>query len=92
MTNEKLISARKAKKMTQTDIAIYLKISQPQYFKREKGQVKIIDTEWSSIAKLLGVQVEDIYEPFAGQITLHDQLSLEIDSLKEKLKMLEEKD
>ena len=69
MTNNKLISVRKAKKMTQADIAIYLKISQPQYFKREKGQVKITDTEWSSIAKLLGVQVEDIYEPFAGQIT-----------------------
>ena len=92
MTNKKLISVRKAKKMTQADIAIYLKISQPQYFKREKGQMKITDTEWSSIAKLLQVSVEDIYEPFAGQTSLHDQLSLEIDSLKEKLKMLEEKE
>ena len=92
MTNEKLISVRKAKKMTQADIAIYLKISQPQYFKREKGQVRITDTEWRNIANLLGVEVEDIYEPFAGQISLHDQLSLKIDSLKEKLKMLEEKD
>ncbi|PQA96476.1 helix-turn-helix transcriptional regulator [Chryseobacterium piscicola] len=92
MTNKKLISVRKAKKMTQADIAIYLKISQPQYFKREKGQVKITDTEWSSIAKLLQVSVEDIYEPFAGQISLHNQLSLEIDSLKEKLKMFAEKD
>ena len=92
MTNKKLISVRKAKKMTQADIAIYLKISQPQYFKREKGQVRITDTEWRNIANLLGVEVEDIYEPFAGKNSLHDQLSLEIDSLKEKLKMLEEKE
>ena len=92
MTNKKLISVRKAKKMTQTDIAVYLKISQPQYFKREKGQVRITDTEWRNIANLLGVEVEDIYEPFAGQITLHDQLSLELDFLKEKLKMFTEKD
>ena len=91
MTNEKLISVRKAKKATQADIATYLKISQPQYYKREKGQMKITDTEWSSIAKLLGVELEDIYEPFAGQNSLHHQLSIEVDLLKEKLKMLEEK-
>lgn len=92
MTNEKLILARKANKMTQADIATYLKITQPQYNRREKGKIKIEDREWQLIAKLLGVSVEEIYEDYKVQIPQNSlNLIQEIDFLKEKIKILESK-
>jgi len=60
MKKEKLINARKAKKISQTDIATYLKISQTQYQKRESGKIKITDLEWKKISTLLDVEIEDI--------------------------------
>lgn len=92
MTNEKLILARKANKMTQADIATYLKITQPQYNRREKGKIKIEDREWQLIAKLLSVSVEEIYEDYKVQLPQNSlNLIQEIDFLKEKIKILESK-
>lgn len=90
MKKEKLISIRKGKKISQTDIATYLKISQTQYQKRESGKIKITDLEWRRIAQLLEVFVEDIYEEDILSSN-HEDLKKELQSLKEKIKVLEQK-
>ena len=62
MVKEKLIRARKEKKISQQDIAEHLNISQTQYLRKEKGEIEIKDEEWERIAKLLDVEVNDIKE------------------------------
>lgn len=90
MKKQKLISIRKAKKISQTDIAIYLKISQTQYQKRESGKIKITYLEWQRIAQLLDVFVEDIHEDdFLSNN--HEEIKKELQSLKEKIQILEQK-
>lgn len=89
MKKEKLIKARKAKKISQTDIATYLKISQTQYQKRENGKIKISDLEWKKISKLLDIEVDEIYEEHIESNTI--DLKEELQILKEKIKILEQK-
>lgn len=89
MKRNKLIAIRKSKKISQADIATYLKISQTQYQKRETGKIKISDSEWRRIAELLGTTVEDIYEDAPG---FDDKKVMEeIVRLKEKIESLEKK-
>ncbi len=89
MKKERLIALRKSKKISQADIATYLKISQTQYQKREIGKIKISDSEWKRIAELLGATVEDIYEDTPG---FDDKKVMEeIVWLKEKIEILEKK-
>ncbi|MDN3692469.1 helix-turn-helix transcriptional regulator [Chryseobacterium tructae] len=83
--NRKLIAVRKAKKMTQADIATYLKISQTQYQKRETGKIKISDQEWVDIARLLDVSVEEIFEEYTSQYLV---IQKKIEILKLQLKAL----
>lgn len=83
--NKKLISVRKAKKITQADIATYLKISQTQYQKRETGKIKISDQEWKDIARLLDVPVKEIFEEIDNQ---HLILQKKIEILKLQIKAL----
>jgi len=83
--NNKLIAARKARKITQADIATYLKISQTQYQKRETGKIKISDQEWKDIARLLDVSVEEIFEEYTSQYLV---LQKKIEILKLQLKAL----
>ncbi|GEN68550.1 helix-turn-helix transcriptional regulator [Chryseobacterium rhizosphaerae] len=88
--NNKLIAARKARKITQADIATYLKISQTQYQKRETGKIKISDQEWKDIARqdiarLLDVSVEEIFEEYTNQYLV---LQKKIEILKLQLKAL----
>lgn len=90
MKKEKLISIRKGKKISQTDIATYLKISQTQYQKRESGKIKITDVEWQRIAQLLEVQVEEIFDGNCEQ-TNENSLKEELNFLKERIKNIEEK-
>ena len=90
MMNKKLIAVRKARKITQADIATFLKISQTQYQKREAGKIEISKQEWENIAKLLDVSVEDIFEDFKKKLTnQYDILIQEIETLKLKLLSLE---
>ena len=56
MIKTKLISARK-KLYTQEKMANLLHMSQSQYHRREKGDVKISDEEWERIAKVLDTTV-----------------------------------
>lgn len=89
MKKNKLIEVRKSKKISQADIATYLKISQTQYQKREIGKIKISDLEWERIASLLNVPSEDIYE---YHNTLDEKSIIEeIIFLKEKITILERK-
>ncbi|SHG47924.1 DNA-binding transcriptional regulator, XRE-family HTH domain [Chryseobacterium oranimense] len=83
--NKKLIAVRKARKITQADIATYLKISQTQYQKRETGKIKISDQEWKDIARLLDVSVEEIFEEYPNQYLV---LQKKIEILKLELKAL----
>ena len=79
---------RKAKKISQVNIATYLKISQTQYQKRESGKIRISDIEWKRIAYLLNVTVDDIYEDYVSD---EKNIMEEIIFLKEKIKSLEQK-
>ncbi|WP_315057341.1 helix-turn-helix transcriptional regulator [Chryseobacterium indoltheticum] len=88
--NKKLITVRKARKITQTDISTYLKISQTQYQKREKGKIKITHLEWQKISKLLDVEVDEIFEDHID-ITNAINLEEELQILKEKIKILEKR-
>lgn len=83
--NNKLIAVRKARKITQADIATYLKMSQTQYQKRETGKIKISDQEWKDIARLLDVSVEEIYEEYDNQ---HLILQKKIEILELQIKAL----
>lgn len=87
--NNKLITVRKASKISQADIATYLKISQTQYQKRESGKIKITDKEWQKISKLLNVEVDEIYEEHIKSTTI--DLKEELQILKEKITNLEQK-
>ena len=61
MIKNKLIQARKGK-YTQENMAKILHMTQSQYQRREKGEIKISDEEWERIAKALDTTVEDIKE------------------------------
>jgi len=90
MKKEKLIQIRKAKKISQADIATFLKISQTQYQKRESGKIKISDEEWKRMAQLLEVEVEEIFDS-NPEHTNEKSLKEELNFLKEKIKNLEER-
>ncbi|VXC48211.1 helix-turn-helix domain-containing protein [Chryseobacterium sp. 8AT] len=90
MKKQKLINIRKGKKISQTDIATYLKISQTQYQKRESGKIIISNEEWKRIAQLLEVEVDEIYDSNYGQAN-EKSLKEELLLLREKIKILEEK-
>ncbi|MDR6457258.1 transcriptional regulator with XRE-family HTH domain [Chryseobacterium vietnamense] len=61
MIKNKLIKARK-EKYTQQSMAKILHMTQSQYQRREKGDIKISDEEWERMAKALNTTVEDIKE------------------------------
>ncbi|UZT97751.1 helix-turn-helix transcriptional regulator [Chryseobacterium fluminis] len=61
MIKNKLIKARK-EKYTQENMAKILHMTQSQYQRREKGEIRISDEEWERIAKALDTTVEDIKE------------------------------
>lgn len=90
MKKEKLINIRKGKKISQTDIATYLKISQTQYQKRESGKLKITHEEWQRISKLLNVEVDEIFEDYIDSTNTID-IKAELQILKDKIKILEQK-
>ena len=71
MIKTKLITARK-KLYTQEKMANLLHMSQSQYHRREKGDVKISDEEWERIAKVLDTNVEDIKEDDYSQQVINN--------------------
>ena len=71
MIKTNLISARK-KLYTQEKMANLLHMSQTQYHRREKGDVKISDEEWERIAKVLNTTVEDIKDDDYSQQVINN--------------------
>ena len=71
MIKTKLISARK-KLYTQEKMANLLHMSQSQYHRREKGDIKISDEEWERIAKVLNTTVEDIKDDDYSQQVINN--------------------
>lgn len=76
---EKLIRKRNEKAFTQKDLAEYLRISQTQYSRKEKGEVEITNEEWERISKLLDTSIQEIRETEIDRIdfksTLNNDLS-----------------
>jgi transcriptional regulator with XRE-family HTH domain len=62
MIKNKLIAARKERNRTQNDMAELLFISQSQYQRRKRGEIRISDEEWMRMAKILEKEVDDIKE------------------------------
>jgi len=62
MLKVKLRQARKDKHFSRQDMAKHLNITPPQYLRKENGEIEMGDEEWERMAKLLGVEVEDIKE------------------------------
>ena len=62
MEKKRLISARLIKGFTQQQIADNLNMDVSNYNRREKGLVKIINSEWEKLSKTLGLPIEEIYE------------------------------
>jgi len=62
---------RKAK-YTQENMAKLLHMTQCQYQRREKGEIKISDEEWERIAKALDTPVEDIKEDDDSNIQVNN--------------------
>ncbi len=71
MIKTKLIAARK-KLYTQEKMANLLHMSQSQYHRREKGDIKISDEEWERIAKVLNTTVEDIKDDDYSQQVINN--------------------
>ena len=62
MIKNKLFAARKEKYMTQNEIAGLLGMSQSQYQRRESGEIRISDSEWTRMARVLNKDIKDIKE------------------------------
>ena len=75
MIKNKLITARKERNMTQNDMADLLFMSQSQYQRRERGEIRISDEEWERMAKLLGKETEEIKEEDCITIYNYDNSS-----------------
>ena len=62
MEKTKLIQARTKRGFTQQQLAEALCVDVSNYNRREKGQIKISNTEWEKLSKILETPVEEIYE------------------------------
>ena len=62
MEQQKLSQVRKAKGLTQKQMAIKIAMEQTTYSRKERGKSPISDEEWNRFAKTLEVPVEDIKE------------------------------
>ncbi|WP_407482978.1 helix-turn-helix transcriptional regulator [Elizabethkingia meningoseptica] len=96
MMKNKLIQIRKDKQFSQQDIAEYLKISQTQYQRKEKGFVEVKEEEWQRLARLFEVGIEVIWEEnnlFESQDNIYDYYNIPgflLDNQQEYIEMLKE--
>lgn len=73
MEKIKLIEARKNKGYSQEYMASELCLAESSYCRKEKGQLKITLEEWKKFSELLGVSVEDIFEPDDNQVCIYNE-------------------
>lgn len=62
MIKQKLISKRKEKGYSQSEMAHLLSMEQSQYSRRENGHTNVSIKEWTKISKILNCDVQDIFE------------------------------
>lgn len=77
MIQEKLISIRKQKRISQEEMAQKLAMEQTTYSRKERGKSPITKEEWAKIADALEVNEQDIKEETSPSFknenfTLHD--------------------
>jgi transcriptional regulator with XRE-family HTH domain len=67
MEHENLKEARKAKGLTQKQLALKIAMEQTTYSRKERGKSPISDDEWSRFAKMLDVNIEEIKDNLISQ-------------------------
>lgn len=72
MIKQKLIKLREERRISQSEIAKLLGITQPQYSRRESGITRISKKEWDKMAKILNTDLESIYEPEDGVYIINE--------------------
>jgi transcriptional regulator with XRE-family HTH domain len=70
MIKIKLLIKRLEKQLSQEEISDLVGMTQSTYSRKEKGITKITISEWTKIAKVLGVEKEEIFEPINPKIKL----------------------
>ena len=63
MVKQKFIEKRKAKGLSQEEVADLLGMEQSTYSRKENGHTAIHPTEWEKLAKALDTTVDEIFEP-----------------------------
>lgn len=58
----KLQQLRIEKQILQEDMADLLGVKQSTYSRKERGQIYIMMREWELLARVMNVEIEDIYE------------------------------
>jgi len=72
MEKSKLIEARKTKGFLQNELAEKLCMDPSCYSRREKGEIKITKGQWEKLAEILGVPVDEIFEPDESQTFINN--------------------
>ncbi len=73
MEYQKLYDARKAKGITQKQMASRIAMEQTTYSRKERGKSPITDEEWARLAKTLEVPVEEIKEENTTPISVKNE-------------------
>ncbi len=73
MVYTKLHDARKAKGITQKQMANRIAMEQTTYSRKERGKSPITDEEWARLAKTLEVQVEEIKEENTTPVSVKNE-------------------
>ncbi len=73
MIKQKLINKRRERGYSQEVMANKLGLEQSQYSRRESGIVWVSKKEWDTLAKILEVPLEEIYEPHDGVYIINNE-------------------
>lgn len=87
MTKKKLLQVRLNKGFSQEKLADLIGMTQSNYSRRENGRKNISEIEWLKIAKILGVDKENIYEPDGDNSNVFHQFNIP-DSILKQLELL----
>ena len=70
---QRIKDTREEKKISQEYIAHELSLSQSQYSRREKGEVKFLADELLTIARILEVSIAQLYGESGNSFAVHTQ-------------------
>lgn len=93
MSKLHLKNARLNKGLSQETLADLIGMTQCNYSRRENGKKEITLNEWTKIANVLNVNLDEIYQPFVNNaisdITNDSQIQIELKSKSIYIKSLE---